>query len=216
MALGWKGPYSRYREFFLNISALYKKSAELRAFLEIILSLSTVIIFLLFALKPTVITIIDLMQQIKEKEATLSGLTQKVSDLQKASGLIQQNQAFIPNINLAVFPLPKPSIFAEQVLGLSAKNSVEILGFSIDQITLVGTSPAKSVSQYTPLPGDAKEMPFSLSIRGVYSNLAAFVKDFENLRISTKIDSLGVNSSTTDKGLTITTVFSGRVPYVGK
>lgn len=216
MALGWKGPYSRYREFFLNIAAIYKKSAELRAFLEIILSLSTVIIFLLFALKPTVITIIDLTQEIKGKQATLSGLTKKVNDLQKADSLIQQEQAFIPNINLAVFSLPKPHIFAEQVLGLSAKNSVDILGFSIDQITLVGTSLIKSTSEFKPLPGDAKEMPFSLSIRGTYSNLAAFVKDFEKLRISTKIDSLGMNSSVTEGGLTITAVVSGRVPYLGE
>lgn len=215
MALGWKGSYSRYRGFFLNIAALYKKSAELRAFLEIILSLSTVIIFSLFALKPTVVTIIDLLQQIKAKEATLSGLTQKVEDLQKASGLIQQNQAFIPNINLAVFTLPKPNIYAEQVLGLSAKDSVDILGFSIDQITLVGTPTAKGVSELKPLPGDAKEMSFSLSIRGAYSNLAAFIKDFESLRISTKIDSLGINSSITDSSLAITAVVSGRVPYLG-
>ena len=215
MALGWKGSYSRYRGFFLNIAALYKKSAELRAFLEIILSLSTVIIFLLFALKPTVVTIIDLLQQIKGKEATLSGLTQKVENLQKASGLIQQNQAFIPNINLAVFSLPKPNIYAEQVLGLSAKDSVDILGFSVDQITLVGTPTAKGVSELKPLPGDAKEMSFSLSIRGAYSNLAAFIKDFESLRISTKIDSLGINSSVTDSGLAITAVVSGRVPYLG-
>ena len=215
MALGWKGSYTRYREFFLNISALYKKSAELRAFLEIILSLSTIIIFLLFALKPTVVTIVDLLQQIKEKQTTLAGLTQKVSDLQKANGLLQQNQAFIPNINLAVFTLPKPNIYAQQVLGLAAKNSVDILGFSINQLTLVGTATFKGSSEVTPLPGDAKEMSFSLSIRGAYSNLAAFVKDFENLRVSTKIDSLGINSSVSDKGLVIAAVVSGRVPYLG-
>ena len=215
MATGWKGSYTRYRGFFLNIAALYKKSAELRAFLEIILSLSTIVIFLLFALKPTVVTIVDLLQQIKEKQATLSGLTQKVDDLQKAGSLLQQNQAFIPNINLAVSNLPKPNIFAEQVLGLSAKNSVDILGFSINQITLVGVTTNKSTSEFMPLPGDAKEMPFSLSIRGIYPNLAVFMKDLENLRISTKIDSLGINSSVTDKGLVIAAVVSGRVPYLG-
>jgi hypothetical protein len=215
MALGWKGSYTRYREFFLNISALYKKSAELRAFLEIMLSLSTIIIFLLFALKPTAVTIIDLLQQIKEKQATLAGLTKKVDDLQKAGVLLQQNQAFIPNINLAVFTLPKPDIYAEQVLGLAAKNSIEILGFSVNQITLVGTVTSKNTSEFTPLPGDAKEMSFTLSLKGPYSSLVAFVKDFENLRISTKIDSLGINSSVSEKGLVITSVISGRVPYLG-
>ncbi|MCX6703879.1 MAG: hypothetical protein NTZ07_00325 [Candidatus Woesebacteria bacterium] len=215
MAQGWRGSYTRYREFFLNISALYKKKAELRAFLEIILSLSTIIIFLLFALKPTVVTIVDLMQQIKEKQATLAGLTQKVNDLQKASGLLQQNQAFIPIINIAVPSLPKPNILAEQVLGLAAKDSVDILGFSVNQITLVGVETGKAPSDFKALPGNAKEMSFSISVRGPYSNLTAFINDFENLRITSKIDTLGVGASVTDKGLVIVTVISGRVPFLG-
>ena len=199
----------------MNISALYKKKAELRAFLEIILSLSTITIFLLLALKPTVVTIIDLLQQIKEKQTTLAGLTKKVSDLQTASGLLQQNQASIPYIDTAVPSLPKPDILASQVLGLTAKNSVEVLGFSIDQITLVGTSVSKSNSDFKPLPGGAKEMPFSISVRGPYPNLVAFIRDFENLRIAVKIDTMGINSSVTDKGLVIVAVISGRVPFLG-
>lgn len=215
MALGWRGSYARYKEFFLNIAALYKKKAELRAFLEIILSLSTITIFLLFALKPTAITIISLLQQIKEKQATITGLTQKVSDLQKASDLLQQNQASVQNINIAVPTLAKPNILAGQVLGLAAKNSVDILSFSINQITLVGTSVSKNYSDFKPLPGDAKEMPFSVSVRGSYPNLIAFIKDFEKLRIATKIDTLGISSSVTEKGLTIVTVISGRTPFLG-
>jgi Tfp pilus assembly protein PilO len=215
MALGWRGSYARYKEFFLDITALYKKKAELRAFLEIILSLSTITIFLLFALKPTVVTIVSLLQQIKEKQTTLTGLTQKVNDLQKASALLQQNQVSIQNINIAVPTLAKPNILAGQVLGLAAKDSVEILGFSINQITLVGKSGSKSTSDFKPLPGDAKEMPFSVSIRGPYPNLIAFIKDFENLRVITKIDTLGVNSSVSEKGSSIVTVVSGRAPFMG-
>ena len=214
MALGWRGSYARYKEFFLNISAFYKKKVELRAFLEIILSLSTIIIFLLFALKPTVLTIVSLLQQIKEKQATLSVLTQKVSDLQKASGLLQQNRASIQNVNVAVPSLPKPNILAGQVLGLAAKNSVEILGFSVNQITLVGPSVNKSHSDFKPLPGSAEEMPFSISIRGPYPNLIAFIKDFENLRFAAKIDTLGINSSVKEGGVTIVTVISGRTPFL--
>ncbi len=214
MAPGWRGSYTRYRGFFLNISALYKKKAELRAFLEIILSLSTITLLLLFALKPTVITIVDLLQQIKARQATLSGLTQKVNDLQEASALLQQNQASIPNINIAVSTLPKPNIFAEQVMGLSAKDSIAILGLSINQITLVGTAKTTTSPDLKPLPGNANEMPFSMSVRGTYSNLAAFISDVENLRITTQIDNLGISSSLTDKGAAIVVIISGRVPFL--
>lgn len=214
MAIGWKGSYTRYKEFFLNIAELYKKKADLRAFLEIILSLFTIIIFLLFALKPTVITIVDLLQQIKQKESTLATLTQKVSDLQKAAGLLQQNQTFIPNVNIAVSSLAKPNVLAEQVLGISAKNSVDIIGFSIDQLDLVGVSTNRRSPDSKPLPGDAKEMPFSISVRGTYLNLNAFITDLEKMRIMIKVDSYTINSSTTDNGLVIVAVVSGRVPFL--
>jgi len=216
MALGWRGSYTRYREFFLNISSLYKKRADLRAFLEIILSLSTITIFLLFALKPTIITIIDLLGQIREKQSTLSTLTQKVSDLQAAGSLLQQNQSFIPNIDIAVPTLANPNIFSGQILGLAAKNSTDILGISINQITYVGVDTNKTVSEFKPLPGNAKEMPFSVSVSGSFPNLTAFIKDLENSRIVTKIDKLGIISSVTDKGLVIVSIISGRVPFLGK
>jgi hypothetical protein len=216
MALGWRGSYTRYREFFLNISALYKKRADLRAFLEIILSLSTITIFLLFALKPTVLTIIDLLQQIKEKQGTLSTLTQKVGNLQVAGNLLQQNQKFIPDIDAAVPNLPNPDILSGQILGLAAKDSIDILGFSVNQITLVGIAINNGPSEFKPLPGSAKEMSFSVSVRGTFPNLISFIKDFENLRIATKIDTLGINSSVTDKGLAIVVVVSGRVPFLNK
>lgn len=216
MALGWRSSYTRYREFFLNIAALYKKRADLRAFLEIILSLSTITIFLLFALKPTVLTIINLLQQIKEKQTTLSALTLKVNNLQTAGNLLQQNENAIPAIESAVPVVPNPDALSGQVLGLAAKDSTEVLGISVNQITLIGTSTTKTTSEFKPLPGGAKEMPFSISVRGSFSNLISFINDFENLRITTKIDTLGVSSSVTDKGLVIVAVISGRVPFLGK
>ena len=216
MATGWRGSYTRYKEFFLNISALYQKRADLRAFLEIILSLATIIIFLLFALKPTAITIIDLSRQIKEKKVTLASLTQKVNNLQTASTLLQRNQNFIPIIEIAVPTIPNPNILSQQVLGLAAKNSTDILGFSVNQTTLIGSEGTKrKSSEFKPLPGEVNEMSFSVSVRGAYPNIISFLKDFENLRVSTKIDAMGISSSTTDKGLVIVAVISGRMPFLG-
>lgn len=215
MALGWRGSYARYREFFLNIAALYKKRADVRAFLEIILSLGTVIIFLVFALRPTAITIISLLQQINDKKQVLSALTQKVSNLQTAGNLLTQNQNALPDINIAVPSQPNPDTLAQQVEGLAIKNGAEILGITINNVIITGTTTTKSASNLKALPGGAKEMAFSVSVRGNYSSLASFVSDFQNLRIVSNIDSLAISSSVTDKGLVIVAVLSGRVPIFG-
>lgn len=216
MATGWRGQYSRYKDFFLNISSLYKQRPDLRAFLEVILSISTVAVFLLFALKPTALTIISLLNDIKEKQVTVAALTQKINDLKTARSVFDKSQNYVPNIEKSVGNAPEPDAIVQQVAGLSAKNSVDVLGISVGQITLVGTVPAKKSSSGTkPLPLDAKEMPISINIKGSYTSILSFVKDIENLRIAVKMDNIAVNSSKTDTGQVIVAVITGRVPYLG-
>lgn len=217
MALGWRDQYTRYREFFLNIQTLYKKRADLRAFIELILSILTVIVFLNFALKPTALTIISLYNDIQGKRKTLEALNQKITNLNIASNLLNQNQNLIPDIDNSVGDSPKPDLISEQIQALGAKDSVTVLGISIGQIVLVGTGQApKTVSGLAQLPDNANSMDISVSVRGDYPNLISFLKDYENLRTVTKIDTTGISSSTTDKGQIIVNVISGRVPYLGK
>lgn len=216
MALGWRGSYLRYKEFFLNVMVLYRKRADLRAFLEIILSLTTVTIFLVFAIKPTTLTIISLIQQIQEKKETVSTLDQKIQSLRTASGVFEQNKSVIPIINRTIPTLPNPDLVSKQIQGVSAKNSISLLGLSIGQATFVGEK-GKSTkkSDEKPLPGDPQEMAISISAKGNYPNLIAFAKDMENLGIGIRIDTLGVNSSQTEAGQVIVVVISGSVPYLG-
>ncbi|QQG41963.1 MAG: hypothetical protein HYV90_01465 [Candidatus Woesebacteria bacterium] len=195
--------------------ALYKKRAELRAFLEIILSLTTITIFLSFALKPTVLTIISLVQQIQEKKTTLAGLNLKIKNLQTAENVLTQNEAATRDVDIAISSQANVDIISKQIQGLAVKDAVSILGFSIGQTVLVGANPsAKKSSDYKPIPGNPGEMQISLSIKGAYPNIESFIKDLENLRVTIKIDSLGINASQTDSGQVIVAIIAGRVPFL--
>jgi hypothetical protein len=216
MAQGWRGPYTRYKGFFLNIVDLYKNRADLRAFLEVILSLTTIIIFVSFALRPTVLTILSLLQQIEEKEQTLASLELKNNNLNTATNILSQNQSRISDIDLAVSTSPSPQIISKQVLGLAGKNSVSILGLSLGQATLRGVdTSAKSITDFRPIQNAGGEMTISISLRGDYPSIRAFVKDLENLRIAVKTDILAINSSTTEAGQVVVGVITGRLPYTG-
>jgi hypothetical protein len=217
MATGWREQYSRYRGFFLNILTLYKQRKDLRAFLELILSLSTVIIFVVFALKPTVLTIVSLYNQIKDKRSALTLLNQKITDLQAANNTFNQNQNFIPDVNAAVFSNPKPDIISKQILGLASKDGVSLLGVSVGQVVIIGKSNLpKSSTDVKPLPENALSMPLSISVKGNYSSLVTFVKDMESLRIPIRFDVLTINSSQTQEGNVIVSVITARVPYLGQ
>lgn len=217
MALGWREQYYRYREFYLNIQSLYKQRADVRAFLEIILSVSTVIIFLAFALRPTALTIISLYGQIQEKKQTTAELAQKLNDLQTANAVFANNQSFAPDVDTAINNAPKPDLVTEQIQALSAKDSVNILGISIGDIFVSGSPVARKPAAGTkPLPDGALEMPISISIKGSYQSLSSFLKDLENLRTIINLDSVGISSSTSSQGQTIVSVIAGRAPYLGK
>jgi hypothetical protein len=217
MATGWREQYFRYKDFFLNIVSVYKQRRDIKEFLELILSLSTVIIFVVFALKPTALTIISLYNQIQSKQTVLNSLNQKISDLQKSNTVFNQNQDSIPDIDTAIFTNPEPDTISKQILGLASKDSVNLLGISIGQLFLVGKSPTiKNSSNLSPLPENALSMPVSISFKGSYSNLFTFIKDIENLRIPVKTDSLTISSSQTQEGSTIVGVMTIRIPYLGK
>lgn len=214
MATGWRGQYSRYTGFFLNIVDLYKKRSDLRAFLEVILSLTTIVIFTTFALKPTILTIISLTREIKEKENVLSLLEQKNIDLQIASDLLIQNQNKIEAIDSAIPTSPNPDKIAVQIQGLAFKNSVSLLGLSIGQATLIGKNPSvEQRSDFKPIQNAGGEMTISVSVKGSYYSINSFAKDLENLRIVVKVDLTTINASTTETGQAIVAVISGRVPY---
>src|SRR4030042_3130394 len=153
MALGWRDQYNRYKGYFLNIVNLYKQRADLRAFTEVILSITTITIFIVFALKPTALTIIALAKEINEKKETSAKLDQKISDLQEASLVYSQSQTAILSVNTAIPDGPQPDIISGQVVGLAGKNSVRVLGLSVGQVALIGKdSAAKKSTDLRPLP----------------------------------------------------------------
>jgi hypothetical protein len=215
MALGWRGQYYRYREFYNSLLVLYKQREDVQAFLEIILSLSTIIVFVLFALKPTALTMISLNNEIEEKKEMLASLNQKINNLQIANSVFSQNQTAVDNINTAIFTKPQPSTLSSQILGLAAKNSVSVLGISIGQVVVAGAGGSvKEIDNLKPLPTNAKPMQISISVKGSYANLMQYAKDLENLRIPIKIDSLTINSTQVEGGSAIVELITGRVPYL--
>ncbi len=216
MAQGWRGQYGRYKEFFLNIVVMYKKREELRMFTETILSLATIIIFLVFALKPTIFTIIDLTREINKKRQTVSELKQKVSDLEVARGVFENlDEDSKIAVKASIPTSPEPENLAKQIQNLATNDSVTVSAFSVGQVVLFGKPIAQKVnSKLKPLAEGSNEMNFSLSLNGSYENINLYIKDLEKLIRPIKIDSLTINSSETGDQRFIVALISGRVSYL--
>ncbi|MFZ5932484.1 MAG: hypothetical protein ACOYT7_00120 [Patescibacteria group bacterium] len=214
MALGWRKEYLRYKEFFLNILAVYKQKEDLKMFLEILLSLATISFFAVFALRPTLVTIAALVKEVKSKEEIVAKLDTKIQNLQTAQSILESEITRIPIIEDSVPSSAFPETFVRQLEGLATKNGVSLLGISISQITLVGEVKEQKEEGITPLPEGAFAMPFSVSVAGDFVKLSSFLNDLEKIRRPISIDTTGITVSETEEGKVLVILVSGRVPYV--
>ena len=204
MAQGWRKDYLRYKGFFLDILAIYNSKPNLKAYLELILSLGTIIIFSIYAIKPTILTIVELNNEIKSKENTVSLLTQKISNLKIASNILQKESQNLELIDSAIPTGANVEQLVKQIEKIAFDSSVVIRNFSSANIFLKGSSDKKVEN----------ELPVSFSVTGNYQSLFLFLQTIENLRRPFRIDSFVFNSNiTADNEKFIVLTISGNVPY---
>lgn len=217
MAIGWKKDYLRYRELFLKILLVYRKREDFRIFLELLLSLITITFFSIFALKPTLLTISQLLKDNKEKQELVNKMNQKIENIAKAQNIYEQNIEKLSIIENAVPNTPTPENLLRQIEGVAYINSVTLLGSSVNEVTLIGEEKKKqSKDQVKNLPENVKTLSFSINVTGAYSSLFSFLSNLENLRRPLIITSVNITSSDSDTGKTIIMLITGQTPYIKK
>lgn len=214
MAIGWKKDYFRYKDFFLNVLSQYKAKPNFRKYLELILSMVTIALFAIFAIRPTILTIIDLNKEIREKQETLSKLSQKIKDLQGGSNTLQVESTRLPIILQAVPDKASPEILIKHLETLAEQNSLKIMSIAASDAVLIGSdSYIKRSTEGKSLPDNASQLPFTITLTGDYSNLYSFVNNLQNLRRPVQIDSFAINSNFVENKKVLVLIISGRVPF---
>lgn len=218
MGQGWKKEYTRYKGFFLNIVNLYNSKPNFRVYLELLLTLGTIILFSTLAIRPTVLTIIEIRNEISAKESTIQKLTKKTNDLQSASRVIQQESETLELINQSIPSQANLENLISQIERLAIQNNITITAITSSDLLIKGSDSKvkKQSDDLSPLPESANELPLSIAVSGDYPNLMLFLNSIEMLRRPIKIDTLILNSSKSQdeevKKLTLT--INGRSPYI--
>lgn len=218
MAQGWRRDYSRYKGFFLNILNIYKSKPTLIVYLEIILSLTTIIVFSIFAIKPTVLTIIELNNEIGNKESVIVSLNQKIGNLKTASSVLQNQSSRLNLIDQAVPKSANLETVIDQVEKLAATHQVGILNIASTDLFLSGASSKKAkAGDLKALPGEVNELNLTISVTGSYQDLLNFLKSIENLRRPIKIDTFVINATnSSDSTRVIVLTLTGRLPFINQ
>ena len=212
----WKNQYFRYKEVFLNISNLYKKNRDLKMFLELFLSLAAVGFFSVFALKPTVITIIELNKEIKSKEETIAKMDTKIKNLSLAQSVYSQEQENIKILNQAIPEGSSVDVFTKQIEGLSVNDTSNLINLSVGRSPLIGQDTTKlSDEEKTLLPAGITGVTFSLNFNSNFSSLSALLNHLENMRRPMVVNGFTLAIPTKESvGDNLNFTISGLLPFL--
>lgn len=192
----WRSQYLRYKTYFLNVYLQYQQKADMKAYTEIFLSLITISVFSLFALKPTLATIAELIRQIEWKKSAIESLDVKIDQISQSQLLYDQQRRNIALLKIAIPDYGKPDIVLRQIESLASKWAVEVDIIRAENIPLAGNL---SDSKNEPIVFDKDNYSFSITIKSSinnYQSLINFISDMEKLRIVFKIDNISFSQNT--------------------
>lgn len=160
-------------------------------FLELILSISTLIVFALFALRPTILTIIELVKQIQAKEELIAVMDGKIENLSRAQSNYFSYQDGIQSLSQAIPTGAMPDDLVYQLQGVILQNTATLDTTSAQNVQILGensgfvpiTEEAPGTGNYTVI-ADASAN---------YASLEQIVEDILRLRTPINIDTLSIS-----------------------
>jgi len=212
----WQEEYELYRKYLHNITKFYSRDVHTKAYFELTLSLVAIIVFAVFAIKPTVVTIGEKYREMNDKQQIVAKLESKVDSLSKAQTLLEEQGEVIAQLDEAIPDQSSPEEYIIQVDGLTTVNSTTLDGMFIENTPLSGVgvlSDAEALTDNSVQTSSSLAVswfPFSLTVVGEYNNLKNYLTSLENLRRPIRLKSSGIE---TIEGVGLKLILEGDVPY---
>lgn len=195
---------SKYSRYYIYIKPVINNK-YVRSFAPYIFSLLSLIIFIIFAIRPTVLTVIELQKNIQDNKSVLSTLEQKAKDLTDGKRNLENMDSALKNkINAR---LPKTPAITNLISNLqtSALNIASISALQVQPVTIYDNAVDQKAET------TLNEIAFSFNIQGSYAELVTVL---ENLTKSSRLINLtSVVFNKTSEGGTSLSV-SGKSYYL--
>lgn len=213
-AINARSQYLRYNRYFRRLTDAYTNVPAVRVSVELLLTLFTISFFVIFALRPTINTISDLVSQIRSQEEIKTKLEQKITNLARAQELWTREKAKVSLIEQAIGKTPEPDIYIKQVEKLAVSKGLSISFLKVEEVGLKGEVKNKEQNK----PKKTKSTDFidtAVSVTGSYGSLLSFLEGLENLRRTINVTSISF-VSTKNPGQsqnTLVLTIASKVPY---
>ena len=206
--------YSNLRRTPSQLIEIYRKRPVFRMYVTLSLTLLTITFFALFAIRPTAVTIFDLIAELNTKKALTATLDSKISAIFAAQSVYADVTPRLGILDAAVPETPSLSGFVQQVQLLAGVRQVTLRSLSFEQYNLLGgpvpgpkTNKKQASGEFLTTP-----YPFTLAVVGPYSNLYGFLSDLESLRRIVTISAFAISQGQSETGgTTLTLTVKGNV-----
>jgi len=154
------------------------KNPIFRAYFSIVMSIFTIAVFVAFAIRPTISTIVNLQRQIQDKQDINRRLDQKINDLSKLQSDYQAVERDLPLIFSALPDNPNVSraiILLERTATASgvALSAVSLSKADYSSTVMATRAAVASVS--------SESVPINLTVSGGFENIKNFLQQLTNL-----------------------------------
>lgn len=178
---------------------------------ELFLTIGAVLFFALFAIRPTILTMTELVKEIEDKKETSEALSRKVTVLQTVQGeyFALQDQLYLLD---EVIPIePDPERYLRIIEKVASDNRISISSMQVNEIPL---EPEESVAFTRKSPVEGQ---INLSLTGEYQAIRQFLQTLSEVRPLISLDSISFFKSTTEVDTnTISVSIQLRYHYYGE
>ncbi len=168
----------------------YYRMPAVQVSLTIVLSLFVTAIFILFAISPTINSIVTLRKTISDSKKTLTQLEKKIIDLQKASQQLETITEALPALNISI---PNTSAgyspFYTSLENLASQAGVTLENESMGATLLFSRILAPFEASKSQ---SVVALPFSVRVTGRYPNISIFLSNLLAMERVVLIESVAI------------------------
>ncbi len=163
--------------FTIEKSSKYQNDMEFRRSINFVLTFLSVIIFGVFAIRPSITTITGLIKDLDEYRKINGILIEKIAILNDVSASPERLEKEGELISRALPESPDEGSYIRNVNFIASKNKVQILSmvFTVTEEEGLGS------------------LGFNLSIQGPYQQIIEFIADFNKLLRVTNIETVDIS-----------------------
>lgn len=200
----------KQRDLFIALQQFYQRPVAKVSF-ELFLSISAVIFFATFAIRPTLLTMSDLIKEIDDKKKLETQLSQKIAALSTVQPLYLQLQDQLVILDEAIPSTPQ-LIYSLKVIEKVASD----LNLVITNINVAEVPKEAAADETISLKSFERiDTPLVITLTGDYASIRQFIENLRDYRRSLIVDNIIFTTQELRHSRKLETRITINAPYFG-